>query len=182
MSTWSITSDDTGRLQESEHGQANPIGDRSLRITTGNIVLDVKDYSPSSSVPEAIRQSGNATDGVNTETVFTIPEPQQEGSGIILDLASGFEAQFSKPSISSGNPPSSTMYFTRTNARTESKVLAKQVVVPKDKRFPPGSREFGAHYSAATKVLDHMFGDANNFVPTSWEEDTDNPSTVPAEA
>ena len=104
-----------------------------------------------------------------------MPGPQQEGSGIILDLVSGFEAQFSEPSISSGNPPSSTMNFTRTNARTESKVLAKQVVVPKDKRGPTRSREFGAHYSAATKALYHMFGAAKHFVPTSREGENDNP-------
>ena len=98
-----------------------------------------------------------------------------EGSVIILDLASGFEAQFSEPSISSGNPPSSTMYFTRKNARTESKVLEKQVVVPIDKRGPPRSREFGAQYLAATKALDHMFGAAKNFLQTSQEGETDNP-------
>ena len=172
MSTLSITSDNTGRLQEAEQGKATPIGDRSRRITTVNLVLDDKDYSPSSSAPEAIMQAVNATDRVDTKTVHSLPGPQQEGSGIILDLASGFEAQFSKPSISSGNPPSSTMHFTRTKARTESKVLAKQVVVPKDKRGPPGSREFGAHYSAATKALDHMFGAAKKFVPTSQEGET----------
>ena len=124
------------------------------------------------------RQAVNATDRVDTETVHTLPGPQQEGLGIILDLASGFEAQFSKPSISSGNPPSSTIYFTRKNARTESKVLEKQVVVPKDKRVPPGSREFGAHYSAATKALDHMFGADKHFVPTSREGETDNPIII----
>ena len=67
------------------------------------------------------------------------------------------------------------MYFTRTNARIESEVLAKNVVVPKDKRGPPGSREFGAHYSAATKSLAHMFGAAKNFMQTSREGETDNP-------
>ena len=67
------------------------------------------------------------------------------------------------------------MYITRTNARTESKVLAKQGVVPKYKRGPPGSRDFGAHYLAATNALDHMFGAAKHFVPTSQEGETDNP-------
>ena len=138
-------------------------------------MLDDEDYSPSSSAPESIRQAVNATNGVDTKTVHTLPGPQQEVLGIILDLASGFESQFREPSISSRNPPSSTMYFTRTNARIESKVLAKKVVVPKDKRGPPGSREFGAHYSAATKALDHMFGAAKHFVPTSREGETNNP-------
>ena len=66
------------------------------------------------------------------------------------------------------------MYFTRTNTRTESEVLAKQVVVTKDKRGLPGSREFGAHYSAATKSLAHMFGAAIHFMPKSWEGEKDN--------
>ena len=92
MSTLSIKSGDTGRLQEAEQGQATPIGDRSRQITTGNLVLDDEDYSPSSSAPEAIRQAVNATDVVDTKTVHTLPGPQQEGLGIILDLASVFEA------------------------------------------------------------------------------------------
>ena len=170
MPTLSLKSDDTGHLQEAEQGQATPIGDRSRRIKTGNLVLDDKDYSPSSSAPEAIRKTVNATNGVDTETVHKLTRPQQEGPGIIIDLASGFEDQFSKPSISSRNPPSSTMYFTRTNARMESKVLAKHVVVPKDKRGPPRSREFGVHYLAATKALDYIFGVAKNFVPTCRHE------------
>ena len=79
MSKSSITSDDTGRLQEAEQGQATPIRERSRRITTGNLVLNDEEYSPSSSVPEAISQAFNATDGVDTETVHKFPGLQQEG-------------------------------------------------------------------------------------------------------
>ena len=60
-------------------------------------------------------------------------------------------------------------YFSRGTARTEAKVLAKQAVVPKDKRGVPGSRERGIHYSAATGALEQMFGASSHFVPTSRE-------------
>ena len=53
-----------------------------------------------------------------------------------------------------------TSYFTRKVARKESEVLAKQVVVPKDKRGTHGSREFGIHYLKATGALDQVFGAA----------------------
>ena len=66
-------------------------------------------------------------------------------------------------------------YFTRKFEITESEVLAKQVVVPKDKRRIPGSREFGIHYSKATSGLDQVFGTARNFLTTSQEVETDQP-------
>ena len=66
-------------------------------------------------------------------------------------------------------------YFTRKVAITESEVLEKQVVVPKDKRRIPVSREFGIHYLKATGVLDQVFGAARHFVPTRWEGETDQP-------
>ena len=64
-------------------------------------------------------------------------------------------------------------YFSRTTARTEAEVLAKQVVVPKDKRGKPGSRESRIHYSAATGALPLKFGAARHFVPTSREGEPD---------
>ena len=66
-------------------------------------------------------------------------------------------------------------YFTRNVARTESEVLAQQVVAPKDKRRIPGSREFGINYSKATGGLEQLFGAVRHFVPTSWEGETDKP-------
>ena len=56
-------------------------------------------------------------------------------------------------------------YFVRNKARTESEVLAKHVVVPKDKRGIPGSRERGIHYSVATGALNTTFGAARFLYP-----------------
>ena len=47
--------------------------------------------------------------------------------------------------------------------------MAKQLVVPKDKRGIPGSRERSIYYSVATVALKQRFGAARHFVPTSWE-------------
>ena len=52
--------------------------------------------------------------------------------------------------------------------------MAKHVVVPKDKRSIPGSRERGVHYSTATGALKKTFGAASNFGPTSREGEPDN--------
>ena len=60
-------------------------------------------------------------------------------------------------------------YFVWNTERTESEVLAKQVVMPKEKHGIPGSRERGIHYLEATGALNPTFGAARNFVPTSWE-------------
>ena len=60
-------------------------------------------------------------------------------------------------------------YFSRTTARTEAEVLAKQVVMLKYKRGKPGSRERGIHYSAATGAITLKFSAARHFVPTSQE-------------
>ena len=57
----------------------------------------------------------------------------------------------------------------------ESEVLAKQVIVPKDKHIIPGSREFAIHYSKATGALNQVFGAARNFLSTSQEGETDQP-------
>ena len=65
-------------------------------------------------------------------------------------------------------------YFSQETARTEAKVLAKQVVLLKDKRGILGSRERGIFYLAATGALKQTFGAANHFVPTSWEGEPDN--------
>ena len=48
------------------------------------------------------------------------------------------------------------------------------MVVPKDKRSIPGSRERGVHYSTATGALKKTFGAASNFGPTSREGEPDN--------
>ena len=47
--------------------------------------------------------------------------------------------------------------------------MAKQVVVLKDKRGVPGSRELSIHYSGATGALEQKFGAARHSVPTSQE-------------
>ena len=65
-------------------------------------------------------------------------------------------------------------YVSRETARTEAEVLAKQVVVPKDKRGIQVSRDFGIHYSAATGALKQTFGAARHSVPTSREGEPDN--------
>ena len=65
-----------------------------------------------------------------------------------------------------------TSYFTRNATRTESEVLAKQAVVPKNKR---GINDFGIHYSKATGALEQIFRAARNFVPTSREGEIDQP-------
>ena len=64
-------------------------------------------------------------------------------------------------------------YFSRETARMEAKVLAKQVVVLKDKHIIPGSRERSIHYLAATCTLEQTFGAARHFVPTIWEGELD---------
>ena len=62
-----------------------------------------------------------------------------------------------------------TSYFIKNVSRKEFEVLEKQVVIPKDKRGIPGSREFGIHYLKATGVLEQVFGADQNFVPTIQE-------------
>ena len=53
-------------------------------------------------------------------------------------------------------------YFTSNVARAESEVLVKQVVVLKDKRGIPGSRDFSIQYSKVMVVLKHVFGAARH--------------------
>ena len=64
-------------------------------------------------------------------------------------------------------------YCSQETARTEAEVLAKHVVVPKDKRGILGSREPGIHYLAATGALEQMFGSDRHFVPTIQEGETE---------
>ena len=56
-------------------------------------------------------------------------------------------------------------YFVWNAARIESEVMAKQVVVPKDKHGIPGSRERGIHYLAATGALTPTLGAARILGP-----------------
>ena len=63
--------------------------------------------------------------------------------------------------------------FSQDTARTEAEVLAKQVVMPNDKRGIPGSRERGIHYSTVIGALKQTFGAARHFVPTSQEGEPD---------
>ena len=65
-------------------------------------------------------------------------------------------------------------YFIWNAARTESEVLAKQVVMTKDKRGIPGSRERGIHYLEETGALNLTLGAARKFGTTSQEEEPDN--------
>ena len=53
-------------------------------------------------------------------------------------------------------------YFVRNTERTESEIMAKQMVVPKGKRDIPVSRERIIHYLAATGTLDPTFGAARH--------------------
>ena len=88
------------------------------------------------------------------------------------------EASYHSTSVA---PPGSTSMiattrmscFARSMARTETEVLALQVVVPKDKRGDPGSKQQVIHYSGATSALESKFGAAQHFVPTSWEGECD---------
>ena len=65
-------------------------------------------------------------------------------------------------------------YFVRNTARTESDVLAKKVVVPKDKRGIHGSIERGIHYLVATGALDPTLSEAGHFLLTCREGGPDN--------
>ena len=67
------------------------------------------------------------------------------------------------------NTGTSGGYFVQNTARTESEVLAKQVLVPKDKRGIHRSRERGIHYLEATGTLNQTFSVARHFVPASQE-------------
>ena len=142
------------------------------------------DQSPSSSTAqEANRHIKFTSDGVDTESETSVPSLQESRTGVpFLDLVSAFQDQTSQGSSVStqatmtsvqGSVGGTGTYFTRNTARTETEVLAKQVVVPKDKRGTPGSREFGIHYTKATGALDQVFGAARHFVPTSRGGETD---------
>ena len=65
-------------------------------------------------------------------------------------------------------------YFARNIVRTESDVLAKKVVMPKDKCGIPGSRKHVIHFSEATGALNPTFGAARNFVPKIQEGEPNN--------
>ena len=64
-------------------------------------------------------------------------------------------------------------YFSRATASTESKVLAKQVVVLKDKLRIPSLRERGIHSLAVTSAH-NFFGAARHFVPILCEGESYN--------
>ena len=121
------------------------------------------------------------SDGVDTVSEHSLPIQQQLRTGVpFLDLALASEQTSDGTSIytpttmsDKGSVGGTTFYFTRNASRIESKVLAKQVVVTKNKRGITSSREFGIHYSKATVALKQVFGAARHFVPTSWEVETD---------
>ena len=96
--------------------------------------------------------------------------PSIEITEVFIHQDKSSTSSISKISVNSGaSGGSGGAYFSRTTARTEAEVLAKQVVVPKDKRGKPGSKERGIYYSAATDALTLEFGAARHFVPKSWE-------------
>ena len=146
-------------------------------------MLDQGDQSHSSSVPEAHRQIEFTSDGFNNVLEHSLPIQQQSRTGVpFLNLALASYQTSDRTSISTpttmsdqGSVRGTTSYFTRNVARTESEVLAKKVVVPKNKRGITSSREFGIHYSKATGALEQVFGAARHFVPTSPDGDTNQP-------
>ena len=173
-----VSSDDTiDQLLESGQRQAMPLIDCYRRIASVNLVIDQGDQSHSSSVPESHRQIEFTSNRVDTASEHSLPIHQQSSTGgPFLDLTLASDQTSDGTSISTpttmsdqGSLGGTTSYFTRNVARTESEVLEKQVVIPKDKRGIPGSREFGIHYLKATGVLEQVFGADQNFVPTIQE-------------
>ena len=117
-------------------------------------MLDQGDQSHSLSVPESHRKIEFTSDIVDTVSEHSLPIQQQSRTGVpFLDIASESQDQtsISTPTTISdqGSMGGAAAYFTSKVARTESEVLAKQVVVQKDKRKIFGSREFSIHYSMA---------------------------------
>ena len=174
-----VSSDNTiGQLIEAKQVQATPLINHYRRITSGNLVLDQGDQPHSFPVPEAHRKIYFTSDGVGTVSEHSLTSQQQSRTGVpFLGLALAPDQNSDGSSISTpttmsdqGSVGGTTSYFTRNVARTESEVLAKQVVVPKYKRGISGSREFGIHYLKATVALEQVFGVARNFVTTSQEE------------
>ena len=74
----------------------------------------------------------------NLEVIINETDPSNSAISVMTDIT---------------NAGTGGGYFSRDTARTEAEVLAKQVVVPNDKRGIPGSRERGIHYSTATGAL-----------------------------
>ena len=113
----------------------------------------------------------------------SLPIQQQSKTGVLfLDLALASNQTSNGNSISyptamsdQGLVGGTMSYFTSNVARAESEVLVKQVVVPKDKRRIPSSREFGIQYSKVMVALNMYSRQPGNFLPTSWEGETDQP-------
>ena len=133
-------------------------------------MLDQGDQYHYSSVPESHRQIEFTSDGVDTVSKHSLPNQQRSKTGVpFLNLASASDQTSDRTSIynpttisDKGPVVGTTSYFKRNVARTESEVLAKQVVVLKNKHGITGSREFGIHYSKATYNLKQVFGTARN--------------------
>jgi hypothetical protein len=68
-------------------------------------------------------------------------------------------------------------YFIDTTAVAEEVFLQNQVVIRKDKRGAPGSKEFNKAYQLITEPLEHKFGAAKHFVVSSSEGEVDNDNT-----
>ena len=133
--------------------------------------------SPFFSQPsDSNRQSHFLSEGVDTVLDSSLSTRPQQSRTILspnLFVAIKNQHQLSVSSISSimsgtTNTGPCRGYFVRNTARTESEVLAKQVVVPKYKHGIPRSREHGIHNLSATGALDQTFGVASNCFPTSW--------------
>ena len=165
-------------LIEAELGQAMTHTDRTQHISSGNLVVDLGNSRSFSQPSEANRQIDFVFDGVDTVLDLSLSKISQQSRTIISpDLSAAPQLSVSSiSSIMSGTTNTGTGggHFVRNTARTESEVLAKKVVVPKNKRGIPGSRERGIYYSEARGALDSAFGAARNFVPTSREGETDN--------
>ena len=168
-------SDDTiGRfLIEAKLVQATPRTDCTRRISSSNLVVD-RGTSQSFSHPSGANLHINfVSDRVNT---CSNPSPKIEDESLYRFICSTSIVRLShiQYHVWHYKYRHGRGYFVRNTTRTESEVLSKQVVVPKDKRSIPGSRERGIHYLEATGALDPTFGAARNFVPTSWEGESDN--------
>ena len=169
-------------LIEPELGKSTPHTDCTRLILSVNLVVD-QGNTPSFSHPsDANWQINFLSDRVDTYLDSSLSaSPQQSRTSLSTDLSAAIKnrPQLSVSSVSSimsGTTNTSTGggYFVRNTVRTESEVLAKQVVGPKEKRGIPGSRERGIHYLSATSALDPKFGASRHFVPTCREGEPEN--------
>ena len=182
MSQSSPASDNPiARFTTEEQGQATPLYVRTRCNSPSNLAEAPGRYPSSSQLLEAASTTAQqrlnfVSDGVDAasdtgQSVNSSPSIEDRPSIEIMEALihqnNSSTSFISNMSVNSGGYGGA--YFSRTTARTEAEVLAKQVVMTKDKRGKPGSRERGIHYSAATGAITLKFSAARHFVPTSQE-------------